>query len=53
MLMKQVKNRFGNISAAIERKLGESDVDILDKFGESIFDFKDLNDAERWLETQS
>ncbi len=53
MLIKLVKKRFGNISSFLEQKLGQSDSEKLDKFGESIFDFKDLNDAERWWETQS
>ncbi len=53
MAIKLVKKRFGNISSFLEQKLGQSDSEKLDKFGESIFDFKDLNDAERWWETQS
>ncbi len=51
MLTKMLKKRFGNISTAVEQKLGQSDSDILDKFGEAIFDFKELRDAERWFET--
>ncbi len=53
MLVIQTKKRFGNISSFLEQKLGQSDSEKLDKFGESIFDFKDLNDAEQWWEMQS
>jgi predicted transposase YdaD len=50
LILKQLKKRFGNLSPAIERKLNESGVDVLDRFGESIFDFESLEDAERWWE---
>lgn len=50
LILKQLKKRFGHLSPAIERKLNESGVDVLDRFGESIFDFKSLEDAERWWE---
>ncbi len=45
--------RFGDISKALENKLGESDGDRLKEFGRSMFDFKDLNDAENWWGMQS
>ena len=48
LILKQLKKRFGYLSPAIERKLNESGVDVLDRFGESIFDFESLEDAERW-----
>jgi hypothetical protein len=50
ILLKQLKKRFGNPSPALERKLNESGTDVLDRFGESIFDFESLEDAERWWE---
>ncbi|MDM8537087.1 Rpn family recombination-promoting nuclease/putative transposase [Desulfobacterales bacterium HSG17] len=51
IILKQIKKRFGIISPLLEQKLMNSDFDMLDKFGESIFDFKNLNDAEIWWET--
>ncbi len=50
IILKQLKKRFGYLSPAIERKLNESGVDVLDRFGESIFDFENLEDAEKWWE---
>ena len=50
IILKQLKKRFGYLSPAIERKLNESGVDVLDRFGESIFDFESLEDAEKWWE---
>ena len=48
LILKQLKKRFGSLSPALERKLNESGVDVLDRFGESIFDFESLEDAEKW-----
>lgn len=50
LILKLLKKRFGHLSPAIKRKLSESGVDVLDRFGESIFDFESLEDAERWWE---
>ncbi|MDM8537934.1 DUF4351 domain-containing protein [Desulfobacterales bacterium HSG17] len=50
IILKQIKKRFGSVSPIIEQKLMQSDFDMLDKFGESIFDFKNLYDAEKWWE---
>ncbi len=50
LILKQLKKRFGYLSPALEKKLNESGVDILDRFGESIFDFESLEDAEKWWE---
>lgn len=50
LLSKQVAKRFGRISPKLEERPRQSDFDILDQFGESIFDFKDLKDAESWWE---
>lgn len=43
-----LKKRFGSLTPMIERKLNESRGDVLDRFSESILDFKDLRDAEKW-----
>jgi hypothetical protein len=45
-----LNKRFVKISPTLEKKLQNSKLDILDKFGESLFDFKDLNEAENWWE---
>ncbi len=50
ILLKQVKKRFGNISPFLEQKLKKSEADMLDRFGESIFDFESLSDVEKWWE---
>ncbi len=50
LILKQLKKRFGYLSPALEKKLNESGVDVLDRFGESIFDFESLEDAEKWWE---
>jgi hypothetical protein len=49
-LFRLLKKRFGNISPIIEEKLKFSKKDILDRFTDSIFDFRDLSDAEKWWE---
>ncbi len=48
LIQRQLNRRFGGISPALQKKLKDSKPDLLDRFGESIFDFKDLKDAERW-----
>ena len=48
LILKLLKKRFGYLSPSLEQKLNESGVDILDRFGESIFDFESLEDAEKW-----
>jgi predicted transposase/invertase (TIGR01784 family) len=48
LIQKQLNKRFCLLSPMLEQKLRNSGLDILDKFGESIFDFKDLKDAEKW-----
>ena len=50
LIQKQLSKRFGGVSPMLEKKLRNSDMNALDKFAESIFDFKNLNDAERWWE---
>ena len=50
IILKLIKKRFGSASPLIEQKLMQSDFDMLDKFGESIFDFKNLYDVEKWWE---
>ena len=50
LIQKQISKRFGNVPPMLKQKLLQSNVDVLDKFGESIFDFKDLEDVEKWWE---
>ena len=50
IILKLLKKRFGHLPPALERKLNESGVDVLDRFGESIFDFESMEDAEKWWE---
>ncbi|MDM8538136.1 Rpn family recombination-promoting nuclease/putative transposase [Desulfobacterales bacterium HSG17] len=51
LIQKLLNKRFGIISPMLEQKLRNSKLDILDQFGENIFDFSNLNDAEKWWET--
>ncbi len=53
LIQKQLNKRFGGISPALEKRLKDSRPDVIDRFGESIFDFKDLADAERWWDRHS
>ncbi len=48
MLVKMINRRFGKVSPMLKQKLINSDLDLLDQFGESIFDFENLEDAEAW-----
>lgn len=48
LIEKQLSKRFGGISPLLEKRLRDSNLDLLDKFGESIFDFQNLQDAEDW-----
>jgi len=51
MLTKQLKRRFGEIPPYLEKKLQSSDFEMLNKFGEFIFDFKNVGEAEKWWNT--
>ena len=50
LLMKQINKRFGRIPPALEDKLRASNPEVVDQFGESLFDFQSLEDAEKWWE---
>ncbi len=49
-LLKMMKRRFEFVPPAMEDRIWRSDMDLLDKFGDSIFILKNLEDAERWWE---
>ncbi|CAN2044326.1 DUF4351 [Candidatus Magnetomoraceae bacterium gMMP-1] len=53
ILVTQLIKRFGKISPSLEKGLKASDVEVLDKLGESIFDFKALSDVEKWWNEHS
>ncbi len=48
MLVKQINRRFGKVPPLLRQQLMNADPELLDKFGESIFEFEDLEDAETW-----
>ncbi len=50
VIMKQLNRRFGSITPSLETGLKSSRVEVLEKLGESIFDFNDLGDLEKWWE---
>jgi len=47
-LIKMMKRRFESVPPSMEDRIWRSDMALLDKFGDSIFVFKSLEDAERW-----
>ncbi len=51
LILSLIQKRFGQTSSVIEQKLRKSNPEILDQFGLSILDFKDLEDAEKWWDT--
>jgi heme oxygenase len=51
LIQKQLSKRFGRLSPELEKRLQNSNSEMLDRFGLSILDFKDLKDAENWWET--
>ncbi len=53
LIQRLLNKRFGGISPALEKRLKDSRADLLDRFGESILDFQDLKDAERWWDRHS
>ena len=50
LLMKQINKRFGRIPPSLEHKLRAAKPEIADQFGESLFDFRSLEDVEKWWE---
>lgn len=48
--IKMMKRCFEVVPPSMEDRIWRSDMDLLDKFGDSIFVFKSLEDAERWWE---
>jgi predicted transposase/invertase (TIGR01784 family) len=48
LIRKQLNKRFGEMSPDLEKKLKDSELDLLDQFGEALFDFNNLKEAERW-----
>lgn len=48
LLQKQLNKRFGTIPSNLEKHLESATPEALDEFGESLFDFNDLEDAEAW-----
>ncbi len=53
IIIKQTERRFGHVSPTLEKKLKQSNMDLLGKFGVSILDFKDIEDAEKWWDDQN
>ena len=52
IIQKQISKRFGAMSPFLESHLQNSEADLLDRFGESMFDFNSLKDAENWWKTR-
>ena len=51
LIHKLLNKRFGRLPPGLEKKLENSDSEMLDRFGENILDFRDLKDAENGWET--
>ncbi len=50
VIEKQLNRRFGCIPPSLETRLKSSRVEVLEKLGESMFDFENLGDVEKWWE---
>ncbi len=50
IITKMLNRRFGSVTPYLETGLQSSRVEVLEKLGESMFDFNDLSDVEKWLE---
>ncbi len=50
LIIKLLNRRFGGITPSLETGLRSSRVELLERLGESIFDFNDLSDVEKWWE---
>ena len=48
LIQKLLNKRFGDIPSNLEKRLEAATPETLDEFGESLFDFKNLEDAEAW-----
>jgi len=48
LIQKQLHKRFGSIPPKLEKRLEAARAETLDEFGESLFDFNNLEDAEAW-----
>jgi hypothetical protein len=48
LIQKMLNKRFGGIPPKLEKRLEAARAETLDEFGESLFDFRDLEDAEAW-----
>ncbi|QTA81020.1 DUF4351 [Desulfonema limicola] len=51
LLFSMLQERFGGITPVLETKLKNADINMLNKFGKSLFNFNKINDAEKWWET--
>ncbi|QTA78088.1 Putative transposase, RpnA/YhgA-like and DUF4351 [Desulfonema limicola] len=51
LLFSQIFERFGGITPVLETKLKNADINMLNKFGKSLFNFNKIKDAEKWWET--
>ncbi len=52
IIARQIKRKFGDLSPELRKRLTAAKVETLDPFGEAIFDFQSLKDAEQWWEKQ-
>jgi len=48
LIQKMLNKRFGEIPSKLEKRLESATPATLDEFGESLFDFNNLEDAEAW-----
>ena len=49
LILRQIRRRFGAVSASVTARLGQLSSEQLDDLGEALFDFAELADLERWL----
>ncbi len=46
--VRMIKRRFGFVSPELEERFRKADIDVLDEFGEALFDFEKFEDVEKW-----
>lgn len=47
-----LRKRFGGMTPVLEKRLTDADLDMLNRFGDSIPDFRNLKEAEKWWDEQ-
>lgn len=52
LLFRQIRRRFGDISAEVENQIQSLSIEQLENLGEAIVEFSDIDDILQWLQEQ-